>query len=350
MPETQEQQQPRIGAVEGRPDVTVVTQENFNEYVNQELGLPASGAAVEDEGADIDPDAAAEETSKAGEPAKAADATAKAEPKEGDIDGTKVFFRGKWVHKHDFNYRVHLKTEEARKELNEKIETTAKEAREAKEAAEKAARERDELKNKYEPPEPLEAGPEPDPQNYTDMDKFRADLKTWAAKNARAEDAKRIAADRAQREAEERIKRLKDGESELQKEIPDYNERLANAPGVDVAVPPDLLNAILDSDISARLRLHLAENVDVLNKLKAMPVSRMNRELGKIEVSLGKTETKETTPAATLGSIQMSKAPPPITPIRGGNAGATGLKFDSNGNWTGTPEEWKAARAAGKIR
>ncbi len=337
-----------IGAVEGRPGVTVVTQENFNAYVNQEMGQADEG----DAGADVDPNPPAEEPAKAdaAAAAKPADAPAVVEAKEGDVDGTKVFFRGKWVHKHDFNYRVHLKTEEARKELNEKIETTAKEAREAKEAAEKAARERDELKNKYEPPELLEAGPEPDPQNYTDMDKFRADLKTWAAKNARAEDAKRVSAEKAQREAEERMKRLRDGEVELQKEIPDYNERLANSPGVDVALPPDLLNAILDSDISARLRLHLAESIDVLNKLKAMPVSRMNREIGKIEVSLGKAEAKEAPAAGTLGSIQMSKAPPPITPIRGGNASVSGLKFDEKGNWTGTSEEWKAARNAGKIK
>ena len=47
--------------------------------------------------------------------------------------------------------------------------------------------------------------------------------------------------------------------------------------------------------------------------------------------------------------VGKSRAPAPITPIRGGASGKeTGV--DSNGEFHGSFQAWKAARLAGKIR
>src|SRR5204863_5662768 len=86
-----------IGSVEGRPGVTVVTQENFNAYVDQQLGVKP----------EPDPEVVAAEELKEIETKQAEVKAAETAPKEGDTDGSKVFFNGRWVPKHDFGYRVH---------------------------------------------------------------------------------------------------------------------------------------------------------------------------------------------------------------------------------------------------
>ncbi len=47
--------------------------------------------------------------------------------------------------------------------------------------------------------------------------------------------------------------------------------------------------------------------------------------------------------------VEVSKAPAPITPLNGRNAG-TGVPIDDKGEFTGTPAEWRALRKAGKIK
>jgi hypothetical protein len=343
MTDAVEVQAPPIGAVEGRPGVTVVTQENWNGYVDQQVGAPAE-VVVNDDLEEV----AAAEAAVIEEQQAAAKVEAEA-PKEGDIKGADVFFKGKWVKKHDFNYRVHLKTGEAKAELQAKIDATAAEAKTAKETAATAAKERDELRAKYEPPASLDPGAEPNEANYQDMAKFKADYREWAAKSARAEDSKQRQEAQAKADTEAATKRWRASEAELTAEIPDYAQRLANAPGAAIGVSNELRDAIFDSDNGPRLRLHLAENPEVLRALLEMPVGRMMKQVGKLEDSMGKVEVAPAKKGNTLADVQMSKAPAPITPIRGGNV-VTGLKIDAAGNWTGTPEEFKAARLAGKIK
>lgn len=348
-PSATEQPAAPIGAVEGRPDIVSVTQENFNQYVDQELGAPESAVSSEDAEAEA---AVAEDDAAKDAPAAKDTPAADAGPKEGDLDGANVFFRGKWVKKHDFNYRVHIKTEEAKAALKTEMEATQKTAREAQEALDKAARERDELRAKYEPAPTTEIGPEPNPQNYTDMAKFTADLKEWATKNARAEDARLRQDAQIKSEQEQTAKRWKDAEAAITAEIPDYADRLAKAPGLNIPVSPELTEAIIDSDVGVKLRLHLAENPEIVRDLLKMPVGRMLKQVGKLEVELGKpADSAPAAAASTLGQVQISKAPEPIKPLRGGSTpNSTGVYIDANGNWTGTPEQFKAARLAGKIK
>ena len=85
---------------------------------------------------------------------------------------------------------------------------------------------------------------------------------------------------------------------------------------------------------------------DQLNKMSA---GRALKEIGKLEVALSgeKTPAKAETKASVA---EISKAPAPITPIKGGTTAETGSKLDSEGNFHGTYDEWKRLRQAGKIR
>lgn len=328
-----------IGSVEGRPGVVVVTQDNFNDYVNQELG-PSK--------ANPDPEAEAQAEFEALEAAK--EAAKVVEPKEGDTEGPNVYFKGKWVKKHDFNYRLHVKTEEAKAELKADMEKTAAEAKAAKEEAAKAAKERDELKQKYEPPPSLEVGPEPDASKYTDIAEYSKARDEWAVSKYRADEAKKQAEQSQRDAAEKQAKKWADSEAALRLEIPDYSERLANAAGASIGVSNELKDAIVDSDIGPKLRLHLAENPDVLKDLLKMPVGRMLKKVGQIEDALGKPKEAKTEEKTPLVEVQISKAPEPISPVKGGSLPGTGNVVDSSGNVVGGYEAYKAARLAGKIK
>jgi hypothetical protein len=75
---------PEPGAVEGRPGVTVLTNENFNEYVDSKLGPLAPPETV-----NPDPEAEAAAEAAEIEARQAAEKAAAAAPKEGDVDGAK---------------------------------------------------------------------------------------------------------------------------------------------------------------------------------------------------------------------------------------------------------------------
>jgi len=73
-----------------------------------------------------------------------------------------------------------------------------------------------------------------------------------------------------------------------------------------------------------------------------MPLITAIREIGKLEARLEK-------PAESVQSVTRSKAPAPISPIRGAASGSD-FKVDSKGEFHGSYQNWKAARQAGKIR
>ena len=322
-----------VGSVEGKPGVTVITSKNREAYVNEQIGTP--------EPTNPDPEQIGAEEAAVLDAKKAEIKAAETAPKEGDKDGSKVYFKGEWVDKHNFGYRVHLKAEEVRKEEQAKFEAKETEAKTLREEREALARERDELKAKYEPPKSDELGPEPLPTQFTDVTEYSKALKDWTAESTRKADA----AARAQAASETR---WKEAEKALQAEIPDYAERLAKAPASAVNISNELRDAIFDSDIGPKLRLHLAENPEVVRELSAMTIGQMLKRVGRIEASLTTGGKEQSTPAAKLAAVvELSKAPAPITPIKGG-AGVLDVKVDdSDGKrkYHGSYEDYKRDRA-----
>jgi hypothetical protein len=339
MPPDQEEALP-VGSVPDRPGVTLVTPENFDAYVDEKLGVKPAETVNEDPEAV----AAAEAAEIA---AKQAEADAKAaEPKEGDVDGSKVFFKGKWTPKHDFSYRLHLKTEETKAEAKAEIDKAAAEAKSAREEADKAAKEAAALRAKYEPPKSTELGPKPTPDKYQSVDAYSDALIEWAEDKARIEDAAKQAEAKQVTEREAVVKAWNERQEAIKTEVPDYAEKIANS---GVKVSDQMRDAIVESDNGPRILYHLAENPELADALGKMTVGKMLREIGKLDGTFGGTVKPDPKSEKKTPIAEISKAPAPITPLRGGNAGS-GNKMDSNGNFTGTFEEYKALRNAGKIQ
>ncbi len=332
--------------IEPRPGVTVVSGENFKEFVDGQLGVtPAEGAESAEVEQNTDPEAAAKAEHEAQEKAKAEAAAKAAEPKEGDIDGAKVYFKGKWVGKQDFNYRLHVQTEAKAKESAEAVAKAQAEVKEAREAAETAQKAADALKAKYEPPPPLEQGPEPQPGEYQNLSDYTKALKEWTADATRREDAAKQATAQREKDAAAAAKAWSARQAAYEAENAGYRERITNSA---IKVSDELRDAIVGAENGPKILDHLAQHPDIAEEMGKMSVRNMLVAFGELKSALG-TPAKVTTKPEIKAVPEISKAPAPISPLKGGNA-ISGLKVDENGEWIGTYEEFKAARAAGKIK
>ena len=322
---------------------TVVTQENMNAWVDEKLGIkpaaprPGEDGVVGGNGEDTVAGATAE-----GAP-PAAPSGKPAEPQEGDVDGSKVYFKGKWVPKHDFDYRLHVKTQERTKELEDARKGAEAKARTEREAREVAERQASELRAKYEPPRTDELGPEPQPDQFANPTEYGKALKDWTAEATRREEG-------AKRQQEETAKAWNARKAAARKEIEDFDAVIDASK--DVLLSRPLTEAVLDSEVGPKILHKLAKEPELADALNKMPPGRMLREFGRIEAELSKgaekaaaTPEKPSTPIA-----EVSRAPAPISPIRGTAAGVVTLKGsdDVPSNWS--YEDWKAARQAGKIK
>ena len=122
-------------------------------------------------------------------------------------------------------------------------------------------------------------------------------------------------------------------------ELSDYEDMIASS---DVVVSDQVRDAILESDVGPRILYHLAENPEIAEKISGMSLIGALREIGKLEARFEKPVE------AQKPAVRKSNAPAPINPIRGGSN--VEVPIDSNGNFNGTPQQWKELRKAGKIR
>jgi hypothetical protein len=339
-------------AVQNLTDVVTVTGENIHTYIDEGPGAIADKKEENtQETIDVeDPESIARAELSELEAQQAEEKAKLDAPKEGDTRpaaegerGTQVYWQGKWVPKHDFNYRLHLKNEETRKEAQAKIDAKEAEAKALREERESVKRELDELKAKYEPAKSDELGPEPLPAQFTDVAEYAKAIKDWAAQKALKDAAEAQAEREAAKQREASAKAWNERETALRAELPDYDAKISES---TVKLSNEMRDAIRESEIGPIIKYHLASNPDVAEAMGRMTVGKMLIEFGKLEAKLAKEETKETKPAIKAPEVQISKAPAPITPLKG--SGSPVFVADPNKQYTF--EEYKALRAAGKIK
>jgi hypothetical protein len=293
---------------------SVVTSENLADFNAQRLGLAVSN----------DPDVA-EAVETESEPLVESD-----EQSENDAEKeAEVTDKPK-------NPKLEKRFSELTKQREAARQEAAKE-REAREALENRLKA---LENRESPK--ADTNSEPQPSQFTDAFEYAKALAEFSAEKALA-DRDRQDAERKASEARDQViqawaKRLDATKAEL----PDFDEMVQSA---DVMVSDQVRDAILESDVGPRILYHLAENPEFANELTAMSIQKALKELGKLEAKFEKTEPE----VKSKSVAARSKAPEPIKPLRSGSAGVD-VKVDSNGQFHGTYQQWKAARQAGKIR
>lgn len=307
-----------------RPPITVVTSENFDEYVASQLPAPV----VEETET---PEAKAEKELEAVEKQKAENL--KGDENE-EIDHPEKSKKDR-LNQRFSEITAKRKAAEAKAEAAEKA---AQAERQAREAAERRAKE---LQEKYEPPK-TDPDPEPQASQFTDINEYSKALKEWTADNTRREDAKRQAEEAAKQERESTVKAWNERQAKYREENPEYDAKIA---GSTVEVAEYIQQAILESEKGPQMLEYFADNPEFAAKLKGMKPTQALREFGKIEAKLEAPKETKATPIA-----EISKAPEPISPLKGASAAATVLSGHQEVPKTMSYEAWKAARLAGKIR
>ena len=180
---------------------------------------------------------------------------------------------------------------------------------------------------------------EPQPSDFTDAFEYAKALAKYSTEKALKD---RDVAEKQKQVQAEREKMMTSWQSKLEQakaELLDYDDMVASS---DVVVSDQVRDAILESDVGPKILYHLAENPEVAEKISGMSLISALREIGKLEARFDKPVE------AQKPAVRKSNAPAPINPIRGGSN--VEVPIDSNGNFNGTPAQWKELRKAGKIR
>lgn len=233
------------------------------------------------------------------------------------------------------------KVKNSYQKLREQRNAARDEAVALKASNEAAAKELAELRAKV-PAPAVEANPKPDPTKFTDQAAFDEAMMDWRVdERLRKRDAD-AAVQRATQQHETAKKQFQARRDDFLKEVPDYTAKVEKS---DVVVHPLIEAAIYESEIGPRMLLHFAEHPAEAASLNALPPAKMMRELGRLETRL------EAIKAAPVPKLEIVKDKPkvePIEPLSGGKVVSDPLGAD--GEFKGTPAEWRALREAGKIK
>ena len=309
-----------------RVAANVVTSENLAEFTAQKLGLvdaePAPEAANEDANSAVaEPDA---QDDQSGQDEEGDDATATEEPKE---------------------KKPNPKLERRFSEITKQREAARDEARREREARQSLEARLKELEAKVAPPaeQPDDGlGEEPKPEMFNDMYEYAKALAEYTADRRLNERDKEDKARKAAADQEVKFKAWADRVNAAKNDLPDFDDMVQSS---DVRVSDPVRDAIIESEHGPKILYYLAENAEFAKKLSDMSIVSAVREIGKIEGRFDKSDAKPDVRSV----VGKSKAPAPITPLRGAvNTVDAGL--DADGNFHGTYQQWKTARAAKRIR
>ena len=300
----------------------VVTSENLVEWNMNRLGLATDDAPVEAEEVEETPES---------EPIE----EAQGESEQENEPETKATEERKQ------NPKLEKRFSELTKARKQAEENAAKSQAE-KEALEARLREYEGRSTQPKQVDPI--GVEPKADQFDDAFEYAKALAEWSTEKALYERDKQ---DADRRLDEERSKVLKAWNEKIEKakvELPDFDEMIASS---TVQVSDAVRDAILESDTGAEILYHLASEEEYAQKLSAMPTAKALKEIGKLEARFERKEAPvEAKPKAVA---RQSKAPSPISPIRG-TGSAMDNPIGSDGEFHGSYQAWKEARRAGRIR
>lgn len=198
---------------------------------------------------------------------------------------------------------------EKEKGVQKRIDELTRKRREAEREADYWRQQAQVAKPKEEPKEVIPPGMPAKPtvdqfDSYEDyveaVADWRADYKL-AQRDLMAQ--QRQVQERQQQAFEGHTQRIESAKARYQ----DFDDVLADAR--DIIMPPESLQAIVESDHSADVLYHLAKNKADAKRIAALPIHQQLKEIGKLEARF---ERKEDPPVK-----RVSKAPDPITPVAG---------------------------------
>jgi len=300
----------------------VVTSENLVEWNMNRLGLATDDAPVEAEEVEETPES---------EPIE----EAQGESEQENEPETKATEERKQ------NPKLEKRFSELTKARKQAEENAAK-AQAEKEALEARLREYEGRSAPTKQADPI--GVEPRADQFDDAFEYAKALAEWSTEKALYERDKQDADRKLDQERSVVLKAWNEKIEKAKVELPDFDEMIASS---TVQVSDAVRDAILESDTGAEILYHLASEEEYALKLSAMPTAKALKEIGRLEARFERKEAPvEAKPKAVA---RQSKAPSPISPIRG-TGSAMDNPIGSDGEFHGSYQAWKEARKAGRIR
>ena len=243
-----------------------------------------------------------------------------------------------------------IKATEERKQnpkLEKRFSELTKARKEAEDKAAKVQAEKEALEERLRqfetvstPPKEVDpVGEEPRAEQFTDPFEYAKALAEWSAEKALFERDQQEAKRRIEEEQQKIKTQFAEKVEKVKQNLPDFDDLVASS---QVAVPNEIRDAILESDVGPQILYELASNTEYANKVAGMPLIKALREIGKMEARF-EQETAE--PAKKPVAVQ-SKAPAPISPLKG-TGSAEVLTTDTDKL---TYAQYKELRKARRIR
>jgi len=238
--------------------------------------------------------------------------------------------------------------EKPKDKLEKRFSKVTKRAQEAEAKAEQLEARLRELEAKANPQtiaQTANVDDKPQASQFNDAFEYAEALAEWSAEKALRD---RDVAEQQRRVEEERNKVLQswnDKVEKAKKEMPDFNDIVSSS---TVVVSDAIRDSILESDVGPQILYHLASDDDYAESIAKMPAIKALKEIGRLEA---KFEAElEAKPKAVAKTVSQSKAPAPISPLKGGKSAGADVLVDTNGEFYGSYAQWKAARLANRIR
>jgi hypothetical protein len=290
--------------VQPRQAQTVLTNENMAEFAAKKLGLAAPSEAVNTE-------------------------PQQSEPTDSENEATTVEDR-----------KQNPKLEKRFSEITKQREAARAEAQTEREARQQLEAKLRDYEEKAKPKAEPKFEEEPQPNQFSDMYEYAKALTDYRVEQRMNEEKQKEVQAKVQAERDKVINTWAKRVESAKSEMPDFEDMVGSA---DVAVSNEVRDAIFESEVGPRILYHLAENPEIAEKLQGMTLTRALATIGKLEAQFEKTEPQ------TKPTVGRSKAPAPINPIKASANGPI-TELDSNRQFHGNYQAWKAARLAGRIR
>lgn len=237
-------------------------------------------------------------------------------------------------------------------ELTNQRDVARAETKVERDKREALERQLNELQAKINPPKDDGKPNQADPKYKDNWTIYVEDLADWKTKQALAERDQKDLEARNKAEADKVMKHWQERQNSFKDETEDYDESISSS---SVVVSNEVRDAIIESDLGPQILYHLAKNPDEGEKIASMSNRGALRWLGRLEEKLENAYKKDNEPkeesakAENKRNVIPSKAPAPITPLKGAN-NPPEVPIDSAGNFKGDYQEYKALRKAGKIK
>ena len=239
-------------------------------------------------------------------------------------------------------------TEKSKDKLEKRFSKVTKRAQEAEERANALEQRLREVEAKANPQtiaQTANADDKPKADQFNDAFEYAEALAEWSAEKALKD---RDIADQQRKAEEERNKVTESWNKKVSKAkeaIPDFNKVVSNS---TVVVSDAIRDAILESDVGPQILYHLASDDDYAESITKMSAIKALKEIGRLEAKY--EAEKESKPKKEAKTVATSKAPAPISPLKGGKSAGADVLVDTNGEFYGSYAQWKAARLANRIR